>query len=114
MLISQKEKISKLLADAQESKSELEIQIVKQNEVISAFEKELNSKKADIMDIEVKNPAFERMSGYKLALQEYENLKEKLSKNKIFSDRLLFLQAVFLVFLPKKGFIFRKFMIEYA
>jgi hypothetical protein len=48
LLISQKEKISKLLADAQESKSELEIQIVKQNEVISAFEKELNNKKADI------------------------------------------------------------------
>ena len=85
LLISQKEKISKLLADAQESKSELEIQIVKQNEVISAFEKELNSKKADIMDIEVKNPAFERMSGYKLALQEYENLKAKLylSKNEL-------------------------------
>lgn len=78
LLTSQKEKVNLLLSETTNSKDELEKAISTQKNDVDNLENKVKIKKVNMLDIEIKNPSFERMNVYKLALHEYEEAKAKL------------------------------------
>ena len=78
LLISQKNRISENLSDAENEKKSIENDVAKQDEELQKQKEKIESKKKEIEQIEIDNTDFVHMSLYKAAQIEYEGLKSEL------------------------------------
>ena len=79
LLLSQKERINKLLSETHNKSKVLENQINEQERAIEKLEKDIEEKKLAIEQIEIENAYFKDMSLYKSAVREYEDIMLKLN-----------------------------------
>lgn len=79
LLLSQKGKINELLSKTHDKINTINDQIDEQKRTIDGLGKDVEEKKSTIEKLEIDNVNFKDMSQYKLALQEYENIKINLN-----------------------------------
>ena len=89
LLLSQKERINKLLSETHNKSKVLENQINEQERAIEKLEKDLVEKKLAIEQIEIENAYFKDMSLYKSAVREYEDIMLKLNMSRNDYDMLI-------------------------
>lgn len=89
LLLSQKERINKLLSETHNKSKVLENQINEQERAIEKLEKDLEKKKLAIEQIEIENAYFKDMSLYKSAVREYEDIMLKLNMSRNDYDMLI-------------------------
>jgi len=89
LLLSQKERINKLLSETHNKSKVLENQINEQERAIEKLEKDIEEKKLAIEQIEIENAYFKDMSLYKSAVREYEDIMLKLNMSRNDYDILI-------------------------
>ena len=89
LLLSQKERINKLLSETHNKSKVLENQINEQERAIEKLEKDIEEKKLAIEQIEIENAYFKDMSLYKSAVREYEDIMLKLNMSRNDYDMLI-------------------------
>lgn len=89
LLLSQKERINKLLSETHNKSKVLENQINEQERAIEKLEKDIEEKELAIEQIEIENAYFKDMSLYKSAVREYEDIMLKLNMSRNDYDMLI-------------------------